>query len=100
MPWLAVAERPDRGCRCRAIVIRLLVLGFFSAVGILMYSEAVKRVSALLVTTLVSLELLITMMFEATFLKQTFEWFMVHGTVLIIIGAVSIGRENKRLRLS
>lgn len=76
------------------------ILGVFSGGAVLLYYEAIKRVSVLLVTTLVSLELLITMVFERVFLAQDFAWYMLHGTLLIILGAISISRENVRLRLT
>jgi len=74
-------------------------IGIISGIIGILYFEAIKRISALLVTVIISLEIFFTMIFENIFLENIVTLNIVLGAILVIIGAISVGRESKKMKL-
>ena len=78
---------------------KIIALGCISGTIGILYFEALKRISSLLVGVIVSLEIFFTMIFERLFLEQEISWNLFLGAVLVIVGSVSVGRESTKLKL-
>ncbi len=76
----------------------LVLIGLISGVIGILYFEALKRVSSLLGTVIISLEIFFAMIFALLFLGENVGWNVYVGAVLVIIGSVSIGRESDKLK--
>ncbi|MCP4353471.1 MAG: DMT family transporter [Desulfobacterales bacterium] len=75
-------------------------LGIISGLVGILYFEALKRISSLLVNVIISLEIFFTMIFEWLYLGQDMTWNIYFGAILVIIGAISVGRESDNLKLT
>jgi len=80
-------------------ILKVLPLGLLSGTIGILYFEALKRISSLLVSVIISLEIFFTMIFESLFLRPNITWNIFLGAILIILGAVSVGRESRNLKL-
>jgi drug/metabolite transporter (DMT)-like permease len=80
-------------------VLTIVLLGFFSGIIGILYFEALKRISSLLVSVIISLEIFFTMIFETIFLGQPSSGIIFLGAILIIVGAISVGRESDKLKI-
>ncbi len=77
----------------------VVALGCISGVIGILYFEALKRISSLLVGVIISLEIFFTMVFENIFLGQNITWNLFVGALLVIVASISVGRESKKLKL-
>jgi len=80
-------------------MVSITILGCVSGIIGILYFEALKRISSLLVGVLISLEIFFTMIFEKIFLDVDVTFQLFIGATLIILGAISVGRESKKLKL-
>lgn len=80
-------------------VLKIVLLGVFSGTIGILFFEALKRISSLLVSVIISLEIFFTMIFETIFLGQPSSWNMFFGAILIIVGAISVSRESNNLKI-
>ena len=78
----------------------LVALGVLTGIVGIFYFEALKRISPVLVTVVVSLEIIITGLIESVFLSFDVNWHFVVGAILIVLGSYLVGREGDKLRLS
>ena len=79
-------------------VTQVCVLGGISGVIGTLYFEAIKRISSLLVSVIVSLEVFVTLMLEAIFLNHPITSLAILGAVTVITGAIVVSFETKRVR--
>ena len=80
--------------------LSIIVLGILTGVIGIMYFEALKRISPILVTVVVSFEIIMTGVLEAIFIDLNITWHLVVGAMLIILGSILVARESEALRLS
>jgi drug/metabolite transporter (DMT)-like permease len=81
-------------------IILISPLGLLSGVIGILYFEALKRISSLLISVIISLEIFFTMIFEAVFIGHDLGWNVFLGGLLVAVGAVSVGREAGKLKLN
>ena len=79
--------------------LEVAVLGVLSGLVGILYFEALKRISSLLVAVIVSLEVVFTMIIEHIFLDMLVSWLLLAGAILVMVGAVFVGREAGKLKL-
>jgi len=80
-------------------ILLIMPLGLFSGVIGILYFEALKRISSLLISVIISLEIFFTMIFESLFIGHSLGWNVFLGGLLVAVGAISVGREAGKLKL-
>jgi len=81
-------------------ILLIMPLGLFSGVIGILYFEALKRISPLLISVIISLEIFFTMIFESLFIGTDLGWYVFIGGLLVAVGAISVGRESRNLSVN
>ena len=80
-------------------LIPLVFLGLLSGAIGLLYFEALKRISALLASIIVGFEIFFTIVIEKCILGEPVTLHLFVGAALVMVGAVGVSRETRKLQL-
>ena len=81
------------------LVANVAVIGFISGVVAILYFEAVKRISGVLVSAILAAEIVATLLFEVLVYNMSIDLMVILSIAGVIIGIYLVSKESGKLRL-